>query len=206
LGHNVLDFGGGVGYFSQAAREAGFHSITFDPFSDFNDHPEHRHWDSIVALHVLEHANNLDRICQSFNQILSLGGNLILAVPNFAGRGYRELGMHWVWAQPPLIHIHHFTPQSLISLLTRHGFGKFQVSFHERWDANNFADVDHAARFRRFDSLWSIRGLNKFRPFRSAVAAINTARRFAALAHSHPLQPEDASEIQISATLLRHAN
>lgn len=203
LGRRVLDFGGGLGYFSQVAREAGYHSMTHDPFAD-RSQTETAQWDTVVALHVLEHANDLDRICRQIRSYLAPGGHLILAVPNFSGRGYREQGMRWVWAQPPLIHIHHFTAIGLTTLLERHGFADIEVSYHERWDANNHCDVENARLSSCLDAAWGLRPLNALPPYRRVVAAFNSWRRFRGLsATKDRIEPNDIgmSEMQLSARL-----
>lgn len=105
LGQRVLDFGGGVGYLSQALK-VGL-SATYDPYLS-EVVPARTAWDSVVALHVLEHSNDLDRTVSAMREWLEPCGRLIVAVPNFSGLGYREQGMHWVWAQPPLVHLLHF--------------------------------------------------------------------------------------------------
>jgi SAM-dependent methyltransferase len=206
LGEQVLDFGGGMGYFSQAAREAGYESVTYDPFASDLPPPAGGKWNSVVALHVIEHANDLDRICEQFKKFLAPGGRLILAVPNFSGAGYRQLGMRWVWAQPPLLHIFHFTAAGLASLLTRHGFGDIQVSYHERWDANLYCDVEHAQRFQKWDSACGMRPLNRFSVYRRFIARLNSKRRFSGLSQSlrnFDSQSDIYSELQVTAVLHR---
>lgn len=203
LGPRVLDFGGGLGYFSLAAREAGHQSATYDPFTTATP-VEKGAWDTVVALHVLEHANDLDRICDQIKELLVPGGRVIFAVPNFSGRGYREQGMRWVWAQPPLIHIFHFTAAGLFTLLSRHGFANIEVSYHERWDANMYCDVEHAERFNKWDSAWGIRPFNFFPPYRKLIAYLNSRRRFRGLAESlrHYDSASDIfSELQVTAVL-----
>jgi SAM-dependent methyltransferase len=203
LGQRVLDFGGGVGYFSQVAREAGHTSVTYDPFTA-SVPAEKGAWDTVVALHVLEHANDLDRMCGQFKELLVPGGRLVLAVPNFSGNGYREQGMQWVWAQPPLIHIFHFTASGIAALLSRHGFSDIQVSYHERWDANLYCDLKHVKRFRKWDAAWGLRPFKFFPPYRRLIAYLNSRRRFRGLTHA--LRDYDAgsdaySELQITAVL-----
>jgi SAM-dependent methyltransferase len=203
LGKRVLDFGGGVGYFSEAARAAGYLSTTYDPFTTCAK-VQRTAWDTVVTLHVLEHANDLDRICMQMKDFLVPGGRLLLAVPNFSGRGYRELGMNWVWAQPPLIHIHHFTAAGLSALLQRHGFVDIQVTYHERWDANNYCDVERARLYAFLGRLWSMPLLQKLPAYRRAIAACNSALRFRGLERSlvnSPANPSDCSELQVTAIL-----
>lgn len=200
LGASMLDYGGGLGYLSLAARETGIESQTYDPYTT-PALPYQHGWDSVVALHSLEHSNDLNAICSQFRKLLKPNGKLILAVPNFSGSGYRERGMKWVWAQPPLFHIFHFTPEGIIALLSRHGFSDIQVSFHERWDANYYADVLNAERFRKWDSAWGWRFLRSIPGYRKLVAAINSKRRFNALERSMHTPDQDRAELQIVATL-----
>jgi SAM-dependent methyltransferase len=180
LGKRILDFGGGLGYFSQVARAQGYDSVTYDPFAKASSPPQNG-WDTLVALHVLEHANDLDRICHQMKSLLVPGGRIIIAVPNFEGLGYRTLGMRWVWAQPPLIHIFHFTAKGLEALLRRHGFSDFQISYHERWDANNSCDIEHEATTRRRDAAWGKRYLRAIPLYRKLIAQRNTRWRFQGL-------------------------
>lgn len=201
LGQRVLDFGGGVGYFSKAASEAGLESITYDPYVS-KALPSGDRWDSVVTLHVLEHSNNLDRTISQINDLLAPGGKLIISVPNAEGLGYRELGMRWVWAQPPLVHIFHFTAAGMKALLTRHGFSDISVSYHERWDANLVSDLENHARQRYLDSLWGLRPFNRFALYRKLVATIVSRLRFADLkrAQSNPNHDRSSySELEIVA-------
>jgi SAM-dependent methyltransferase len=180
LGKRVLDFGGGMGYFSKAAFEVELKSITYDPYVS-SSIPTKGHWDCVVALHVLEHSNDLDRTISQIKDFLTPGGRVIFAVPNAAGLGYQKLGMRWVWAQPPLVHIFHFTANGLKALLTRHGFGDLEVSYHERWDANLYCDLEHEKQFRSWDSHWGLRPFKAFQPYRRWIARRNARRRFEGL-------------------------
>lgn len=203
LGRRVLDFGGGMGYFAQAVTETGRTSVSFDPYVASTP-PARGSWESVVALHVLEHSNDLDRTMAEIKEFLVPGGRLILAVPNFASLGYRKRGMDWVWAQPPLVHIFHFTARSLAALLTRHGFTDIETIFHERWDANLYCDLAHAEEFRRHDALWSLRPLKPFVPWRRWVARRNARLRFAGLEiamRDHDPQSDIYAELQVNAIL-----
>lgn len=203
LGKRVLDYGGGLGYFSRAAREKGMGSVTYDPYVGGQVLPEGG-WDAVVSLHMLEHSNDLDRTVEHMKSFLAPGGRLILAVPNFEGDGYKTLGMRWVWAQPPLIHIFHFTARGVSTLLERHGFKDVQISYTERWDANNYCDVTRAEWFMRWDRAWGIRPLNRFVLYRTLVAKINALRRFRGLKRAllgyHP-SDRRYSELQVVAVL-----
>jgi SAM-dependent methyltransferase len=191
-----------LGYFAKAAREAGHISVTYDPYAGGSD-PE-SNWDAVVALHVLEHANNPDEEICRIKSALCTGGHLILAVPNFEAEGYRLRGMNWVWAQPPIIHIFHFTAAGVTQLLQRHGFSEISVSYHDRWDANRVADIESAAEFARADRMWSLPLLNRLGLYRRWIARRNADRRFSALRLSQDRRersPADRAELEVFATL-----
>lgn len=199
----VLDYGGGVGYFSRAVRETGRDSLTFDPYVA-KSQPAKGAWDTVVALHVLEHSNAPDSALEEMRSYLGPAGRLILAVPNFSCRGYRERGMCWVWAQPPLVHVTHFTADGLTALLERHGFTDIEVSFHERWDANLYCDLTHAEEFRRRDALWSQRPFRLIPAYRRWIARRNSRLRQEGLAlalRNFDPRSDVYAELSISAVL-----
>jgi SAM-dependent methyltransferase len=180
LGYRVLDYGGGLGYFSRVARERGYHSVTYDPYIS-KAQLEDNTWDTLVCLHMLEHSNSPDPVIECMKNLLTADGRLILAVPNFSGEGYRQFGMDWVWAQPPLLHVFHFTAGGLVSLLDRHGFKDFSVSYHERWDANMQSDVTEVGRFRKLDADWRKLPCSAFRLCQKVIALRNSLLRFRSL-------------------------
>ena len=198
LGRRVIDFGGGLGYFSEAAKACGHDSMTLDSFAGSKGGGS-APADTVVALHVLEHANDLDRAMSSICGLLRPNGHLLVAVPNYRGAGYRRWGMRWVWAQPPLIHIHHFTATGLRCLLERHGIGDCHISYHDRWDANHVADVTGAEAFRRRDAAWGLWPWCRFAIYRKWVARRNAALRNLALNQSLNIDmpAEDRAELEI---------
>lgn len=203
MGRRVLDFGGGVGYFSSAAREEGYVSQTYDPYAS-GDVLGDEKWDTVVALHVLEHSNDPDDTVEQIKKILTPKGTLILAVPNFSSLGYRKLGMGWVWAQPPLLHIFHFTAEGLKALLGRNGFEDIKISYHERWDANLYTDLEKVKTFRRLDSLWLRQPFNRIGLYRKLVARLNSALRFNGLKKAlkgYDSENNGYAELHVSARL-----
>ncbi len=203
MGKRILDFGGGMGYFSSAAREHGCHSITYDPFVNPGTLTEDK-WDTVVSMHALEHSNDLSRTIEQIKDLLVPGGKLILAVPNFLSLGYRKLGMDWVWAQPPLIHTFHLTADGIKKLLARHGFTDFCVSYHERWDANLYTDYKMRDIFRKIDALWGYKYLNSLMVYRRLAALTNSFLRFRglkrALENYHP-DNDIYAELQVVSSL-----
>lgn len=202
LGPRVLDFGGGLGYFSQAVRETGRESVTYDPFAGGD--PIEGEWDSIVALHVLEHSNNVGNLLHKIIRHLKPGGNLLLAVPNLDGAGYRKLDMNWVWAQPPLVHVHHFTALGLCKLLTRNGFSECAIRYRERWDANRVADIEEVKKFSQLDNQWGKFPFVAIPMLRQYIARRNATARFRALTQSTIIdgRESEAAELEISARFL----
>jgi len=202
MGRRVLDFGGGLGYFSQVARKEGYDSVTFDPYTSHADPPEND-WDTVVSLHALEHSNDPNNTIRLIKRHLQPGGKLILAVPNFDSEGYRKLGMNWVWAQPPLLHIFHFTAEGLKCLLARHGFTDVTVSYHERWDANLHTDLKDKDRFAKLDAEWGAPDVNPSPVKRALVAWRNSLLRVEALDQTlqrHDPGNQDYAELQVAAT------
>ncbi|MBU2838316.1 class I SAM-dependent methyltransferase [Acidithiobacillus thiooxidans] len=199
IGNMVLDYGGGIGYFSQVCRDHGLNSITYDPYT--TDNAQTNKWDTVVALHVIEHSNNPDNIIDNIKSLLVNNGTLILAVPNFSGIGYHKMGMQWVWAQPPFLHIFHFTAEGISRLLERHGFTIIEISYHDRWDANIYCDVINAAKYAKRDAMWSNKILGKYYPYRMLISQMNSYARFNGLKKSNKLIYEDTerSELQVIA-------
>lgn len=198
LGNRILDYGGGRGYLSQALREAGRESVTFDPYAAEQD--PGAAWDALVSLHALEHASDPEALVLEMKRYLRPGGRLLLAVPNFDALGYRRFGMAWVWAQPPIVHVYHFTARGLTALMERLGFRVVHCRYAERWDANRVADIERRDRTVRSDQLWALPPFNRWRFYRRLVARSNAHLRFAALARAEaePLEPPEArAELEI---------
>ena len=200
LGGNVLDFGGGLGYFSSVCRKNGLNSITFDPYIS-PPLPNKKKWDTVVALHVIEHTNDIDNFFSSIKSVLKKNGNLILCLPNLDGIGYKELDMNFVWAQPPFLHIFHISTKGLIIALKRNGFVNIKISYHDRWDANLYADILKKNFFTKCDALWNKKYLGNFTLYRKLIAFINLNLRFCALRKSLKinLSQVSRSELEIRA-------
>lgn len=199
----LLDYGGGIGYFAKALRLWGYQAETRDAMYESAEGAklpvaEPRKYATITCHHVLEHALDPLSLLQDIRNLLQPDGTLILAVPNGSSLGYQRRGVHWVWSQPPLLHLHHITPVGLRALLTRAGFVLQKELFFERWDANVAADVKWGNRFARWDARWNTT------PFKWGTAQLNSMLRFLSLAAAQVQSvslPSDRSELLVMATL-----
>lgn len=201
-GERILDFGGGKGYFSSVARDLGHESLTFDPMiSPEQSIPATGNWHGVVALHVLEHSNDPETLIRKMMEFLSPEGRLVLAVPNAGGVGYRAHGMSWVWAQPPITHLIHFTAQGLQALLNRCGLDVVTMRYADRWDANCVSDIQDREFQKFLDYLWHSRLVNSVSILRKIITKVIGSRRIKQLKLSRDLGvvPEDLAEIVVIA-------
>ncbi len=99
-------------------------------------------FDLIAALMVLEHLHDPLEDARKLHDWLRPGGHLMGSVPNCASWEFRSFGPDWYALQVPT-HLFHFTPATLISVLTRAGFSNVRI-FQQR-NVNNL--MIHAGRF-----------------------------------------------------------
>jgi len=203
-GRFILDYGGGIGYMARAARMFGLECRTWDPYAGQTPHDvPKRKWDTIFCHHTLEHSPRPEQLLREIRSFMREDSSLILAVPNAEGRGCQERGVDWVWCQPPLIHLHHFTRTGIESLLRRAGFVRLEVRYRDRWDASILADVRAHRLFRFLDAAW-----HRF-PLPVVTAQMNSLARYIALLGSRWLgsrgAPEDRAELLVVAVPARDA-
>jgi 2-polyprenyl-3-methyl-5-hydroxy-6-metoxy-1,4-benzoquinol methylase len=79
-------------------------------------------FDAVVIWHVLEHIDNPISMIQETARILRPGGMLVVAVPNFGSFQAGIFRESWFHLDLPR-HRHHFTPDILLSCLSKNGFG-----------------------------------------------------------------------------------
>lgn len=154
LGEKIIDYGGGMGYFSKICRDQGYQAVTYDPYTT-NERPDFKA-DTIVCNHMLEHSNHLDNTMKDFISLGEEGCHYIIAVPNASGYLYQKLGMASVWAQPPIIHLFHFTKKGLPKLLEKHGLKVIDIVEKDRWDASYYADYKFRKLTAKIDSKWNL--------------------------------------------------
>jgi 2-polyprenyl-3-methyl-5-hydroxy-6-metoxy-1,4-benzoquinol methylase len=147
----ILDVGCGMGYFLYACRLAGYETQGLD----ISDHStayvrdelripivtgaieeirmEEGTMDIVTMWHFLEHSPDPEQYLEKARRWLKPDGILVVDVPNHEGTDARKMGESWTgWSIP--YHLYHFTPSTLLSLLTRYGFHAIRMkSYHSEY-------------------------------------------------------------------------
>jgi SAM-dependent methyltransferase len=144
----LLDFGCGAGAFLRRMQAAGWDVTGLDSAeaavaavrahglpAQLGTLPHH-HWsapafEAITMWQSLEHVHEPLEVVQAAHRLLTAGGRLVVAAPNFAGWGARHFGPHWFGLDVPR-HLTHFTPATLYALLARAGFAGIDVRQERR--------------------------------------------------------------------------
>jgi SAM-dependent methyltransferase len=82
--------------------------------------PDH-YFDTVILNQVLEHVRSPKDMLSSIRRILKSDGEFYLTVPNIDSFESRLFGNNWAGLRVPE-HLHHFTPDSLKSLMIQSGF------------------------------------------------------------------------------------
>ncbi len=77
-------------------------------------------YDAITMWHVLEHVHQLQEYITKFTELLATDGLLFVAVPNYTSHDAEVYGEYWAAYDVPR-HLYHFSPQSMETLMQRHG-------------------------------------------------------------------------------------
>lgn len=134
----ILDVGAGTGAFLNTMQQAhwkitgvepdefarkqseSIYSIqTLSPQELYNMHG--RSFDAITLWHVLEHVHDLHMYLSQFDNLLKKDGKLFIAVPNYTSYDAQYYRSYWAAYDVPR-HLYHFSPQSMKTLLSIHGF------------------------------------------------------------------------------------
>jgi SAM-dependent methyltransferase len=75
----------------------------------------------ITAWHVVEHLDKPGVALRRFNELLEIGGQVVLEVPNFSSVQARLGRGDWIYTECPR-HLMHFSPKGLLHLLSESGF------------------------------------------------------------------------------------
>jgi len=137
-GNNILDYGCGTGEFirsmeglgwncygiepNPSARKAANENCNFEITNEdgLNNIPP-ASLNAISLWHVLEHVYPLSERLNTFRNLLSEKGMLFVALPNMKSLDARKYGPFWAAYDVPR-HIYHFSPESIKSLMEKHGF------------------------------------------------------------------------------------
>ncbi|MCA9582781.1 MAG: class I SAM-dependent methyltransferase [Myxococcales bacterium] len=157
-GSRFLDVGAGFGFFSRAAKDAGFDVTSLEPspkrqaafreiagfeasrrFFDQGFISEHEGaFDLVLMSQVLEHVLHLDDTLEGFRRVLSTGGIVAIAVPHFRSTVSLAQGKDDMFIVPPE-HLNFFTQKGLADLFGRHGFPTLRMETVSRFDPTRIA-------------------------------------------------------------------
>ncbi len=153
----LLDFGCGAGGFLRQMHALGWnvtgldmaesavariHELGMSAFVGTLPHPlwTSECFEAITMWQALEHVHQPLDVLHAAYRMLTPGGRLLVAVPNFAGFGARWFGANWYGLDLPR-HLTHFTPATLRMMLGRAGFDhvELETQQHHSW-------IRHSAR------------------------------------------------------------
>jgi len=142
----ILDIGCGDGSLLKFLKELGWQTYGVEPHETSSryaqetlglnvfsgrleeaNYPDNA-FDVITLLHVLEHLNDPSQVLKKAFSLIKRDGILIIEVPNFGGFEAKIFRSKWIGISAPL-HLYHFTPQSLRSMLVNCGFLPMEVGF-----------------------------------------------------------------------------
>lgn len=133
----LLDIGCGTGYFLDHMAQSGWQVTGLEPDDQARELATRNGthtvlpsteifklsgpYDVITMWHVLEHVHQLEEYVDQIHKMLQPDGTLLIAVPNHTSLDAQRYGEYWAAYDVPR-HLWHFSPQSMNSLLSRHGF------------------------------------------------------------------------------------
>lgn len=128
-----LDYGGGHGLLSRLLNEAGWTSLSYDPFIDTAlDLSTAGRFDLITAYEVFEHVPDVDRLMADLSALLAPGGMVLFSTLLSDGQLKPRQRLDWWYAAPRNGHISLYSRASLQILAAKNGWtlGSFSDAFH----------------------------------------------------------------------------
>ena len=134
----LLDAGAGTGAFANAMQQHGWSVAGIEPDESARKTAKKNYgidlqtpekltllqtesFDVVTLWHVLEHVHDLHNYLESFNRLLKHDGTLVIAVPNYCSYDAKVYDNCWAAYDVPR-HLYHFSPKSMETLLSKHGF------------------------------------------------------------------------------------
>jgi 2-polyprenyl-3-methyl-5-hydroxy-6-metoxy-1,4-benzoquinol methylase len=138
----LLDIGCGTGAFLQVCKNDGWTvngiepdegaramaqiklgaTIERDILTSFSEEK----FNVITLWHVLEHVHQLNETVEKIENLLSLGGKVVIAVPNINSYDAKHFGKYWAAYDIPK-HLYHFSRETLELLMKKHGIKLVEV-------------------------------------------------------------------------------
>ncbi len=132
----LLDIGAGTGFFVQHMQRAGWQTTGLEPDETTRQRAASLHktnlldteafyhmpaesFDVITMWHVLEHVHDLHPYLDQLKKVLTPGGKIFIAVPNYTSYDARVYKGFWAAYDVPR-HLYHFSPESIRRLFGKH--------------------------------------------------------------------------------------
>lgn len=131
-----LDYGGGEGLLSEMLRDAGWQSMSHDPFVDKDvSVTDLGKYDLVTAFEVFEHVPDVRRLATELSDLLRR--DAVVLFTTLVSEGELDPGKRitWWYASPRNGHISLFTRDALYYVADRVGlsFASFNDGFHVFW-------------------------------------------------------------------------
>lgn len=139
---SLLDVGSGTGAFVQDMQQHGWAVTGLEPDADAREVAKKDHqvslqdisafyqlpagsFDAITLWHVMEHVHDLQAYVRQLKNLLKEDGRLFIAVPNYTSYDAKVYKDYWAAFDVPR-HLYHFSPQSMRTLMEKHGLKVLQ--------------------------------------------------------------------------------
>jgi SAM-dependent methyltransferase len=176
---SLLDVGSGIGQFLSVAKKYGFAPVYGTELSSIGAGIAKERYDiellrgdihsldlpvvdNLTVFHVLEHVHQPLEFLQRCHQLLAPGGVITVAVPNDVESLMYRLKYHRLSRidfDEKEIHLSHFNPRTLQSLVVRAGFRVVNISLDPFWPRKDWRQT---ARFQILSAVNTLTGLNLY--------------------------------------------
>ena len=133
----ILDIGAGIGAFLSVMKKKGWEIKGIEPDESARKNAEQFFqlsleqpsaleqltpgtYDAITLWHVLEHVHQLHGYVEHLKNLLTPGGKIFIAVPNYTSADATAYRNFWAAYDVPR-HLYHFSPKSIETLVGQHG-------------------------------------------------------------------------------------